>query len=231
MGKRINIIGQNYGKLFVVKETETGKQYTRFFECVCSCGVTTIVSMSHLRSGHTTSCGCTRKLMLQEGLLRKTHGQSKTKLYKVWGTMLDRCQNKAASAYLKYGARGITVCKEWQSFENFYSWALGNNYTTGLTIDRINVYEGYTPENCRWIPISKQGINKRKPITNTSGYCGVSYKTSLNKWSARITIKNKRINLGYFISPEDANKAIKSYLVDNNLIEELAAYEQRIYNQ
>lgn len=231
MRKRINIIGQTYGKLFVVKETETGKYYTRFFECVCSCGITTIVSMSHLRSGHTTSCGCVRNMMLQGGILRKTHGQSKTKLYKVWSSMLDRCHNKTSSNYLKYGAKGITVCNDWHLFENFYSWALSNNYNIGLTIDRKNVYEGYTPENCRWVPISKQGINKRKPITNTSGYCGVSYKASINKWSARITIKNKRVNLGYFIPPEDANKAIKSYLLANGLTEELAAYEQRIHNQ
>lgn len=47
--------------------------------------------------------------------------------------------------YYRYGGRGITVCEEWNDFENFYQWAIKNNYKPGLTIDRINNDDGYYP--------------------------------------------------------------------------------------
>lgn len=70
----------------------------------------------------------------------RTHGYSADypKLYGIWETMRNRCQNPNRAKYKDYGARGICVCDEWQEAENFCKWALDNGYQEGLQIDRIN---------------------------------------------------------------------------------------------
>lgn len=49
--------------------------------------------------------------------------------------------------------------------------------------------------------------NMPKPVNNTSGYKGVSYKKHAGKWAAGININSKRKHLGYFNTPEEASLA------------------------
>jgi hypothetical protein len=87
----------------------------------------------------------------------------KTKLFKVWTSMKQRCQNSSDPSYVNYGARGIFVCEKWSNdFHRFRIWAEDNGYKEGLTIDRINNDDGYYPENCRWTDRKTQNINKRQ---------------------------------------------------------------------
>ncbi len=76
--------------------------------------------------------------------------------------MISRCKYKTATGYENYGARGISVCKEWEDFERFYLWALENGYSDELTIERKNVDGNYEPGNCEWITREMQASNKRK---------------------------------------------------------------------
>ena len=60
-----------------------------------------------------------------------------------------------------YGGRGIAVCDEWlNDFQRFYDWAISNGYGHGLTIERVNCDGNYCPENCTWITIQEQQLNK-----------------------------------------------------------------------
>lgn len=102
------------------------------------------------------SCGCHR-----DGRARRTHGQSKTKLYRVWNGMLNRCINETVESYKHYGKRGISVCAEWREFQPFYSWALSNGYKAGLMIDRIDNDGNYEPANCRFVDLQTQCNNRR----------------------------------------------------------------------
>ena len=65
--------------------------------------------------------------------------------------MRRRCYNIEDDRYYRYGGRGIKICQDWLVFENFKNWAIANGYEDNLSIDRINVDLGYSPENCRWV--------------------------------------------------------------------------------
>lgn len=85
-------------------------------------------------------------------------------IYWAWKSMKQRCQNPKCKAFRNYGARGITVCEEWQAFPPFCEWALSNGYAKGLDLDRINNDGNYSADNCRWIK-RRDNINNRRVTT------------------------------------------------------------------
>lgn len=97
----------------------------------------------------------------EKGRFKARHGMYGTRLYHIWNGINARCSNPNNKDYKDYGARGIKVCEEWKDSARFFKWALENGYEDFLTIDRIDNNKGYCPENCRWISIEKQQVNKR----------------------------------------------------------------------
>lgn len=96
---------------------------------------------------------------------RESHGDSNTRLYGVWLAMRRRCYLESCKDYKNYGARGISVCKEWKdSYLSFKSWATSNKYEEGLELDRINTNGDYEPSNCRWITRVENARNKRSTV-------------------------------------------------------------------
>ena len=152
LGKRTeNLINQKFSKLTVIEFVGIDKNKKAKWLCECECGNTTITNTHNLKSGNTTSCGCSRTKFKQ----------NIPRLYRIWNGMKTRCSNPNKKEYKNYGGRGIKVCDEWVKYENFYNWAINNGYKHHLTIERINNNGNYEPSNCTWITIQEQQKNKR----------------------------------------------------------------------
>lgn len=136
--------------------------------CLCECGTERAVQIANLlhKDPQTASrsCGCLQKEKASKA--NTTHGAtvgySKTRLYKIWRGMRERCGNPNAQNYRWYGAKGIKVDPMWTDFTLFRLWAIDNGYEDGLEIDRIENDRGYNPENCRWVTKLDNLANRNK---------------------------------------------------------------------
>ena len=93
------------------------------------------------------------------------HGDTGTRLYRIWKSMKCRCNNHNHPTYKDYGARGVCICEEWQdSYSAFKEWALNHGYEEELELDRTDVNGGYCPQNCKWISHHEQTLNRRDTL-------------------------------------------------------------------
>jgi hypothetical protein len=86
--------------------------------------------------------------------------QLRSSEYITWNNMLQRCTNPKKDSYLRYGGRGIKVCKRWLKFKNFVA-DMGIKPSPAHSIERINNSKGYCPSNCRWATRYEQRRNMR----------------------------------------------------------------------
>lgn len=173
MGQLIDLTGRKFGKLTVVKRVEDHIQKSgvpkAMWLCKCECGGERIVYGQTLRAGKATDCGCGTHERLS-ALSREratTHDGSKTRLYRIWRSMRERCSCEYSKVYRHYGGRGIHVCPEWNDFSVFREWAYANGYDPNAkrgksTIDRIDVDGNYEPGNCRFVDMAVQARNTRR---------------------------------------------------------------------
>lgn len=169
----MDLTGCRFGRLYVICRhkddyiTPSTQKHTSRWVCQCGCGNTTIVTLNQLRSGRTQSCGCLQKERASKA--NSKHGGRKDRLHMVWTNMKNRCYNPNYSEYACYGGRGITVCEEWKEYPEFKEWAISSGYDDSLergvlTLDRIDINKGYSPDNCRFVTMSVQANNKQNNI-------------------------------------------------------------------
>lgn len=182
MSKASDLTGQRFCRLVAIAPTnKRTKGKNIIWECRCDCGNTAYVDSGNLKIRKNQSCGCLRKEMTS--LLNKTHGGKNERLYGVWMDMRRRCNDSSMAGYENYGGRGIKVCDEWlHSYSIFRDWALGNGYDPlaprgKCTIERIDVNGNYEPDNCEWITISQQALNRTNSLLLT--YRGKTQNASL----------------------------------------------------
>jgi hypothetical protein len=145
---------KKFGRLTIIRLHHHNKHRQSMYLCSCDCGNEKIISGNNIKNGIIKSCGCLRK---EGGRLK--HGYSKTKIYRVWSGIIQRCNNPNNKDYKDYGGRGIVVCKRWLKFENFLK-DMGE-VPFGLTLDRINNDKNYYKKNCRWATWNQQANNRR----------------------------------------------------------------------
>ena len=161
-GYKIEMKGKKFGRLTVIDYAGVKGRRRSMWLCQCECGKIIEVDGTHLRSGHSKSCGCISKQLISN--VNYKNGLSNTKLQYAYYNMKNRCLRKDNNMYQNYGGRGIIVCDEWlgtNGFVNFCNWSISNGYRDGLSLDRIDNSKGYSPNNCRWVDIYTQANNKR----------------------------------------------------------------------
>lgn len=165
-------VGERYGRLSVVRDLGTrleGSSYRRVYLCRCDCGAEFEAVGKRLRTGQTKSCGCLQRESFDQfgernAKRERTHGHTthghRSRTYRSWESMRRRCLSATAVDYPRYGGRGITVCAEWASFEQFLA-DMGER-PERMSLDRIDADGNYEPANCRWADAKTQRRNRSR---------------------------------------------------------------------
>lgn len=200
-GKPMIKTGDKFNRLTAIKFVDMRMNSQQFWLFKCECGNEKVISVNSVKIGTTKSCGCLSSELLKK---RSKHGMCKTKIYKIWAVMLQRCFNQDNKGYKNYGGRGIKVCSEWLKFENFYK-DMGDK-PEGMTLDRKNNNLGYCKSNCKWSNRKEQNNNKRNNIL-------ITYKNktqTLSQWAEELNI-NYNIFFYRFKSGWDIKKILTKY--------------------
>lgn len=206
--RRIDLSGQVFGRLTVVRFSHVDKHRAANWLCRCSCGQEKTVSSRGLRSGDTRSCWCLHaevsgarfsKIMLRHG--HSKTGQPVTREYQAWQNMIIRCENLKLPCRSRYGGRGISVCARWRnSFEAFFA-DMGPRPSPKHSLDRYPNNDGnYEPGNCRWATRAEQA-------RNTSGNSYIQYagdRLCESDWCARLGVSpgtvRRRLAMGWSVA-------------------------------
>lgn len=208
-----DLSGKRFGRLVAIKTCGISKGGGYRWLCQCDCGNEKIVPVSYLTTGQTRSCGCLHtEVVIKQNksqekrkstaewnrIYKKTHGQTKTRLYKIWQGMKKRCLDPNSHAYKDYGGRGISVCQEWvDSFEAFFDWAIDSGYMEDLTIERKDNDGDYTPENCKWAGVFEQANNKRSNVYLTSDGKTQTLKQWADELGMNYSTMHSRLKMGW----------------------------------
>ena len=157
-----NLAGMRFWDWMVLNKAPQTGHAADIWLCQCKCGRQKIKTGTELRSGKSKGC-----ISCPNPNRGRTHGMSRTPLYRSWMNMRRRCYDPNNTYYRNYGGRGIRVCDEWHNrkgFPRFCEWAKSNGYKEGLTIDRIDNNGTYCPENCKWSTRKEQSHNTRNTV-------------------------------------------------------------------
>lgn len=155
--------------------------------------------------------------------MNKTHGMTNTSLFNRWCGIKQRCSDKNADNFERYGKRGIKICNQWKcDFVAFHDYvmALPNAMKEGYSIDRIDNDGNYEPGNIQWSNSHTQTTNTRRR-KNKTGYTGVIHDKLHGKikYRAVININKKFIRIGWFNTIKEALDARNKYIIENDLTE------------
>lgn len=202
--RKVDITGHRFGRLLVLN-FQYSKGTKRYWECICDCGNTKIVTSSNLVTGHTKSCGClareeAEKKNYTHGCASRLKGESRE--YRIWLGMKNRCSNSKNPRFDRYGGRGIEVCDSWfNSFETFLQ-DMGP-CPNGYSIERLNNDLGYCKENCVWGSSLTQANNK----CNNALLTYRNLTMTLSQWARKLGCSH-----GALYSWINRGKSLKEYI-------------------
>lgn len=190
MPNLVDLTGTRIGRLTVKGRNLDEPHGPVMWDCVCDCGTELVRAAKWIRGPGVASCGCYNRELSTARL--GSHGLARTPEYKAWIGMKARCYSPSSAAYYKYGARGVTVCERWMTFENFFA-DMGKKPSPSHSIDRIDGSKGYEPGNCRWATAKQQQLNLKNNVR--LDFDGKSL--TAGEWSEIVGIDAKTISSRY----------------------------------
>ena len=192
--------GKRFGRLTVISLAGKNLHGQTKWLLKCDCGKEITKPSFYFVNGHTTSCGCYHKEVVNRP---RTHGycrDGKTVEYKTWVGIKKRCYNQNNKDYHHYGGRGIVMCPRWlESFENFLA-DMGLRPHSKLSIERVDNEKGYEPGNCIWATQKVQRRNSRnvkKHTFNGETLTATEWaiRLGVKKWTMYARLRNKNFSI------------------------------------
>jgi hypothetical protein len=159
---RLDLIGLKVGKLEIIEYHGKSKSGHTLWLAKCDCDNTKIVLGKDFKRGKGGN-KCKQCHLVEKSERARIHGDYNTKFYRTWVYLKRRCNHKESYEHVSYDPR-------WEDFLEFKKdmyleflyivKQLGYDQDS-LSIERVNVYKGYNKDNCTFIPMNKQNINKR----------------------------------------------------------------------
>jgi len=167
----LQLQGQQFGQLTVMERDASN---ARYWIAICSCGQRVRVRGARLVEGTTKMCGvCAVRHRTRHGHSRRL---SQSPTYQSWRSMKQRCGNPRVPSHVQ-----ISYTPEWENFETFLR-DMGER-PAGKTLDRINVFRGYAPRNCRWATVETQNNNRRDTVNLVYEPYGLTVVASVMEWA------------------------------------------------
>jgi len=221
--KKINMIGQRFGKLVVLAESTPLKPDGRaYWLCQCDCGNTKTISGKELRNGSNVTCAACNRYYFESdrGYCVVSNGKE---------FIFDLSDLEVVQAHI------------WHVDKSGYVWTHTPRMTSlhrllmqpqgDEEIDHIN----HDPSDCRRVNMryasrQQNGSNLIRGRNNCSGYKGVGWHKGMKRHRAYITVYGRHKHLGYFTTPQEAaiayNNAASFYFGEFAKLNEVEVYSE-----
>lgn len=227
MGRLIDLTGQKFGRLVVIKRAEDyfapcgHKAIQWLCECSCENHTKIIVRGDSLRNNSVVSCGCYNN---EQRIKRnKTIMVKSFNCYEIIGNCV-KIYNDKKDKFCLIDLEDLNKIKNFHWFNHngyWFAWDRKNHKLLKLHNFVYEPREGYIvdhiygerfdnrKEKLREVTSYHNTLNHGLRENNKSGFTGVVFSKSKNKWESYITFNKRRIYLGSFMYKKDAIKARK----------------------
>ena len=205
MGRFVDLTGQRFGRLTVIKRAENyispkGQHQTQWL-CKCDCGNETIVLGCSLKKKAVISCGCfAKEISYKQGKLAKRYNTyDLTGEYGVGYTL--------SGEEFYFDLEDYDKIKDYCWYRTNYDYVIakipdgsGSHiklhnllFPDAQKVDHIK-HINYDNRKSQLRPVtsSQNMMNRKMNKNNKSGHKGVIWNKSKNKWVAYISVNNRR---------------------------------------
>lgn len=223
MGKFIDMTGQKFGRLTVIKRAKNHIQPNGvsvvMWECKCDCGNKITTNGMNLRRGKTKSCGC----LHEECAANQGRKNKKYNTYNLTGDYGIGYTLNGEEFWFDLEDYGLI--KDYCWFIDDKGYVVTNDPETGRIIrfhrlilpvknkEQVDHIKHKKHDNrkseLRIVTNAQNSMNRIRQPNNTSGITGVYWSDSKQRWCAEIMFDKKKIYIGVYEDIEDAVKARK----------------------